>query len=488
MAAARLAALRHRGRSGGGCDRLAETNMPRAMSTIARADNSMQHGSMPILQIPRLVTARALLFTVVLAATALSAPTDVWPRDAGHHTGGPTVANAVATGSLRSERTRLADEVARTSANPGSEWRDTLFWAWNDMLDPDELRRQVREIKQSGLGGFFIHARTGLVTPFLGERWMQCVAAAVDEARKQGLQAWLYDEDRYPSGSGGGLVTKRNPGFGIRFLELRSDEGAGYRFALRSKQGHVSAYRRLRSGEGPRPGEGFWRFQAGAGGPASLFNGAPYSDNMDPNAVNNFLSTCYEPYRKQFSAEFGRTIPGIFTDEPNVLTLPGMAPVDRIPWTRRLPAEFSRRRGYDIVSRLPKLFSNESQFFKTRHDFWRTVTEHFSEAYAKHMGEWCARNDLALTGHMLAEQDLEDGIPVGGAATPILRLVAPRGKQDGAVGAPKFRDTRGHRNPARRRTGPQTGWARRRAGVEGPTCVIVQRPTVTSVPRTRGQA
>ena len=46
--------------------------------------------------------------------------------------------------------------------NPGSEYRSIPFWAWNDELDTDEIRRQIREMKSCGIGGFFIHSRDGL--------------------------------------------------------------------------------------------------------------------------------------------------------------------------------------------------------------------------------------------------------------------------------------------------------------------------------------
>ncbi|NLH31456.1 MAG: hypothetical protein GX475_06420, partial [Firmicutes bacterium] len=105
--------------------------------------------------------------------------------------------------------------------SPPKEYRASPFWAWNDQLDPDELRRQVRELKQQCFGGFFMHARVGLKTGYLSEAWFSCVAAAVEEAQRQGMEAWLYDEDRWPSGCAGGLVTAANDTFKARWLVMR---------------------------------------------------------------------------------------------------------------------------------------------------------------------------------------------------------------------------------------------------------------------------
>ena len=94
-------------------------------------------------------------------------------------------------------------QLARTFKSPGSEFRGAPFWAWNGKLEPEELRRQVRVMHRMGLGGFFMHSRVGLDTAYLSDEWFECVDACIDEAEKLDMQAWLYDEDRWPSGAAG---------------------------------------------------------------------------------------------------------------------------------------------------------------------------------------------------------------------------------------------------------------------------------------------
>ena len=91
--------------------------------------------------------------------------------------------------------------------NPSSAYRGKPFWAWNGKLEPDELRRQIRVMREMGLGGFFMHSRVGLGTPYLSDEWFECIHACINEADTQDMEAWMYDEDRWPSGAGGGLVT-----------------------------------------------------------------------------------------------------------------------------------------------------------------------------------------------------------------------------------------------------------------------------------------
>ena len=98
--------------------------------------------------------------------------------------------------------------ISEFSSRPGSAYRGKPFWAWNGKLDPEELRRQIRMMHRMGLGGFLMHSRVGLDTAYLSKDWFRCVAACIDEAEKLDMQAWLYDEDRWPSGAAGGLVTR----------------------------------------------------------------------------------------------------------------------------------------------------------------------------------------------------------------------------------------------------------------------------------------
>ena len=37
------------------------------------------------------------------------------------------------------------------------DYQSIPFWSWNDKLEPEELRRQIRAMKKAGIGGFFMH-------------------------------------------------------------------------------------------------------------------------------------------------------------------------------------------------------------------------------------------------------------------------------------------------------------------------------------------
>ena len=95
--------------------------------------------------------------------------------------------------------------------NPDISNRSAPFWGWNDRLRPEELVRQIKDMKDKGMGGAFIHSREGLETPYLSDEWMDDVEASIHCAREEGMELWIYDEDKWPSGSVGGTVSAADP-------------------------------------------------------------------------------------------------------------------------------------------------------------------------------------------------------------------------------------------------------------------------------------
>ena len=54
-------------------------------------------------------------------------------------------------------------------------YRPVPFWVWNDKLEKEKLAEQITLMDRDALGGFFVHARAGLLTEYLSEEWMDCV-------------------------------------------------------------------------------------------------------------------------------------------------------------------------------------------------------------------------------------------------------------------------------------------------------------------------
>ena len=69
--------------------------------------------------------------------------------------------------------------------NPTAEYRATPFWAWNTKLDQALLNKEIDCMKEMGFGGFHMHSRTGLVTPYLSREFADMVRACVKKSGKR---------------------------------------------------------------------------------------------------------------------------------------------------------------------------------------------------------------------------------------------------------------------------------------------------------------
>ena len=176
-----------------------------------------------------------------------------------------------------------------------------------------------------GLGGFFMHSRVGLDTRYLQDAWFQCVDACIDEAGKLDMEAWLYDEDRWPSGAAGGLVTS-NPEYRQRALVMTEyPQGRGFKwtpetlaaFTATMDGDEASCVKRLAKSK--RPGklakdQAVLAFGVAVQETSSWYNDGAYLDTMNDKAVREFIKVTHETYRKKCGKHFGKLVPGIFTD------------------------------------------------------------------------------------------------------------------------------------------------------------------------------
>lgn len=107
------------------------------------------------------------------------------------------------------ERKEQVEELTKELfENPTVQYRGIPFWSWNCRVTEELIDWQLDCFKAMGFGGVDIHPRTGLDTAYLGEEYLRLTKYAVQKCKEKGLICWLYDDDRFPSGTAGGIVTK----------------------------------------------------------------------------------------------------------------------------------------------------------------------------------------------------------------------------------------------------------------------------------------
>lgn len=291
---------------------------------------------------------------------------------------------------------------------PPASYRAMPFWSWNDAVTEEGVLRQIDEFHKAGVGGFYVHARPGIWTPFLSDEWFHLFAVCLDRSRELGMQVWIYDECSYPSGFAGGLVHDHNPTLAQKMLHCRlvsptdaPHEHMVARFWVFQRAAGQTDYRRASSdSRRPTPDAQLVEFFVATHPGIPWLNGRPYIDVLHPDAAAAFLAVAYEPYLR-FRKHFGTVIPGVFTDEPHFEPLRASDPafLMALPWTPDLPQAYESAYGEDLLTRLPELVIDTQHGYRVRVRFWQLLSSLFIERWMRPIYEWCDAHNLLLTGH-----------------------------------------------------------------------------------------
>lgn len=309
--------------------------------------------------------------------------------------------------------------------NPTKEYRGAPFWAWNTKLEKDILLEQIEVLKKMGFGGFFIHSRSGLNTEYLGKEFFEMVKSCRDKAESEDMLCYLYDEDKWPSGYGGGFVTK-TPAYRQKMIYFTDtykrfyDKECGIDNALPyllgvfdvvlDENGFLVSYKKIDENDTVN---GVKRYAYVEPVPCEAWhNGFTPEDAMNSEAVAKFISVTYEKYKEEVGESFGKSIPAIFTDEPQ---MGFKKPVQdstknesaNYPWSEHLTKFYFEKYGEDITDYIPELFLDFKDKISTaRYRYHQASTELFTKAYSEQIGSWCRENGILFTGHMMYENNL----------------------------------------------------------------------------------
>ncbi|MGI5894827.1 MAG: glycosyl hydrolase [Candidatus Merdivicinus sp.] len=320
--------------------------------------------------------------------------------------------------------------------NPTMRQRIKPFWFWNGDLNEEEIDRQLRMMKEQGLGGAFICARQGQKVPYLSQKWFDRIAFACQRAEEYGLEVWLYDEYPYPSGMAGGEVLLEHPeavhtslvrqmwdteggveeehslGWDkILFakaapidadgkadwenaLDLMDCIGNRQETEIYQKSGLTSYNQKRYFTYGPCKvltmtlPEGKWRVEVDIQQRVRDFKYyGTYFDPCHKEAVRTFLENTYERYAQTLGDKLGTSVYGMFSDETGFL--------GTMPWSNLLPEYFRKRFGYDLCEKLWMLHDNSApDAAKVRYQYCEALHELFRESYHHQISDWCAEHNI----------------------------------------------------------------------------------------------
>jgi len=291
-------------------------------------------------------------------------------------------------------------ELLALFKNPPIEYGSAPLWVWNDDITEEQIDQQLADFKSGGMDGVFIHPRPGLITSYLSDEWFSLCAYTVKKGKELEMNVWLYDENSYPSGFAGGHVPAEMPesynqggGLTLNRVGKLPDNTDAYYLILKQVDSKFVDITNELSNEKNKQGD-YFLYEKSYYQNQAWHGGYSYVDLLHEGVTEKFIEVTMTGYKKYLGNEFGKTVPGIFTDEPNVYT-----PGGGIRWTPLLFTEFEKRWGYDLTINLPSLTDEIGNWKQVRHNYYTTILEMFIERWSKPWYNYCEENNLDWTGH-----------------------------------------------------------------------------------------
>jgi len=282
--------------------------------------------------------------------------------------------------------------------SPPKEYGTLPFFVWNGDITENLIDEYMKMFSEAGCGGVIVHPRPGLITEYLSDRWFDLFRHTVEKGKEYDMEVWIYDENSYPSGFAGGHVPdlmpeSYNQGQGLKMYSYDVLPDSADRFFLILKEIN-GRFQEIIDPAGEKGKSGKYSlFEKTYYAKSPWYAGFSYVDLLYKGVTDKFIEVTMNGYEKTCGDEFGKTVPGTFTDEPSLNSPSG------VRWTPDLFDTFLKERGYDLKTSLPLLFEETGDWKKVRHDYYKTLLSMFIERWSVPFYEYCEEKDLEFTGH-----------------------------------------------------------------------------------------
>lgn len=327
------------------------------------------------------------------------------------------------------------------------------------------LRREIEKIAECGIRAICVEARPH--DDFCGPGWWHDMDIVLDEAKKRDMRIWILDDKHFPTGYANGLIESKYPErkkqylactvadvFGsacehtlnvgrmlkpsIGFWEIGNPvdyaERANNRLltltALRFEEGerfHEDAidltdcvdekgFARFTLPEGAWRVHALYLTRTDGGNPA-------YINMLDSASAHTQIEGVYEAHYQRYGAEFGKTIAGFFSDEPQFGNISDQVFDTKLgkkkmplPWSEEMAAMLHERYGDRLNARLPFLFAESAEKAvgpQIRYDYMDCATKLYAKNFSRPIGQWCREHGVEYIGHVVEDNGVHSRLGLG---------------------------------------------------------------------------
>lgn len=358
----------------------------------------------------------------------------------------------------------MSDKIKALLEGKGENYIFPFFWQHGET--EEVLRKYMKVIHEANIGAVCVESRPH--PDFCGEQWWHDMDIILEEAKKYGMKVWILDDSHFPTGFANGAMKEQplelyrqsitcrqyagvggetitiprealdnaepfEPNMMEKMMTHNSADGATKQFdddrmlgvyAIRQDgaDGFVNPENRIDlSSAITEEGlefvvpEGNWKIYV----TQLTRNRGPHRDYinmMDKASCKVQIEAVYEPHWEHYKEEFGKTIAGFFSDEPelgnghlydqnNGL---GCSPTMDYPWSRELEMRLKEELGEDFAGQLALLWEQDAdaaETAKVRYAYMDGVSRLVEEDFSWPIGEWCRAHGVEYIGHLIEDNN-----------------------------------------------------------------------------------
>ncbi len=358
----------------------------------------------------------------------------------------------------------MSEKIKALQKGEGGNYIFPFFWQHGET--EAILREYMKAIHKANIGAVCVESRPH--PDFCGEQWWHDMDIILEEAKRYGMKVWILDDSHFPTGYANGAMKDQplelyrqsitcrqyrgqqgeqivisaediknarpfEPNMVEQMMTHNSADGATKQFAddrllgiyaIRQdgESGFLKKeYRMNLESEISENGliwgvpEGEWKIYV----LQLTRNRGPHRDYinmMDRESCKVQIQAVYEPHWEHYQAEFGKTIAGFFSDEPelgnghlydhnNGL---GCSEEMDYPWSRELEMELREELGEDFAGRLALLWEQQADKAETaavRYAYMDHVSRLVEKDFSWPIGEWCRAHGVEYIGHLIEDNN-----------------------------------------------------------------------------------
>ncbi|MBP3218569.1 MAG: hypothetical protein J6M46_09370 [Lachnospiraceae bacterium] len=336
----------------------------------------------------------------------------------------------------------------------GQEDNHILPFFWQHGEDTETLRKYMHVIHDANIGAVCVESRPH--PDFCGPKWWEDMDAIIGEAKELGMKVWILDDAHFPTGYANGAAADADPSLCRQSLTVQyvPVENGSAQIALADYQqagpwapsfieGHIIDPSKFRVFEDDQlvsvtamkeggniaqlidltdtaengvihftaPDEGSWKIAV----THLTRNRGPhrnYINMMDKASCRLLIDAVYEPHFAHYGEEFGKTIEGFFSDEPEIGNGhlyeydKKIGQFDDEAWSDAVGARLQAKWGADYRRFLPLIWEQDFDpdlQAMVRCDYMDAVTLEVKECFSFQVGDWCRAHGVKYIGHLIED-------------------------------------------------------------------------------------